>query len=197
MALALDEVVFRSGSPARFLYLIGRGAIRLEAPSSRWDRRVVALLGPGDVIGEECLGEGSYHYDAVAADASTVRRIDPHDPRAVETCLEPLVRTLLRQRHDAEVRRVDMQAPAMARLARCLQDLARRLGVEDDSGWVRLSATLTQRLLASYIGVSRVTATRMMGELREQGALRGGHTHYRVCAARLREIEERSVLQAL
>ena len=60
-----------------------------------------------------------------------------------------------------------------------------------------LFETLTHRHLASYIGVSRVTATRMMGELRERGAVKGGHAHYRVSAARLRDIEERSVLDAL
>lgn len=195
--LAVDGVVFKAGAQARCLYLIERGAIRLEAPSSRWDRRVVALLGPGDVVGEESLGEDRYRYDAVATGASTVRSIDPRDPTAMESCLGPLVRTLLRQRHDAEVRRADMQAPAMARLARCLLDLASRFGIEDDAGWVILRTTLTHRLLASYIGVSRVTATRMMGELRQQGALRGGRTHYRVRAARLHKIEERSVLEAL
>lgn len=197
MRLALDEMAFKAGSQARFLYLIESGAVRLEAPSSRWDRRVIALLGPGDVIGEECLGENRYRYDAVATDTTVLRRIDPRDQDTVDSCVGPLVRTLLRQRHDAEVRRADMQAPAMARLARCLLDLARRLGVEEEGGWITLRARLTHQLLASYIGVNRVTATKMLGELRRRRAISGGHSHFRVRVARLREIEERCVLEAL
>lgn len=195
--LALGEVLFRAGSPARALYLVVRGAVRLEGGGRGGHGRVVAFQGPGEVVGEESLIGEPRLGTAVAAWSSVVREIDPAGAIPARAG-ELIVASLARQQRQAVLRIGEEPLPALARLSRCLQGLAARFGAADGrDGWLRLHVHLPHEVLARYAGLNRVTVTKEMRQLVREGAVCGSHGRYRVAPARLAEIEELRVLRAL
>ena len=94
-----------------------------------------------------------------------------------------LVTQLNRSRELAD----DLGLPMGARICRILARLARRLGRDCDGpkgdsaadpGWRRLPFSLTHDDVALMAGCARVTATRVLGELKASGALIGHRGDY-------------------
>ena len=68
----------------------------------------------------------------------------------------------------------EAEMPVGARVTRALLRLAKRFGQpSDDTQGVKLPLALTHEDLADLTGSSRVTITRILGELRNEGVLSG------------------------
>lgn len=81
----------------------------------------------------------------------------------------------------------DAELPVGARVTRTFLRLTERFGQDADRGeGVKLPLALTHEDLASLTGSSRVTITRILGELRQEGALSGTRGVY---VANLRNLE--------
>src|SRR4051794_4028765 len=51
-----NQLVFTQGEPCEAIYFVQEGALKLTIASDRNRRRAtIAVLGPGDLIGETCL----------------------------------------------------------------------------------------------------------------------------------------------
>src|ERR1700691_2669476 len=50
------KAIFRQGDPCDSIFYIESGQVKLVVVSKRGKEAVVAILGPGDFLGEECLG---------------------------------------------------------------------------------------------------------------------------------------------
>lgn len=55
--LAKDQVIFRQGEDARTVFFVNRGSVRLSVANRQGRERILAVLGIGEVFGEEVLGE--------------------------------------------------------------------------------------------------------------------------------------------
>lgn len=72
---AAGRIVFRQGDPADAVFLIGHGSLHRAIMTERGDDRLVAILGPGDFCGEDCLIHKQYRMTTaiVVADAEVIR----------------------------------------------------------------------------------------------------------------------------
>jgi CRP-like cAMP-binding protein len=69
----------------------------------------------------------------------------------------------------------EAEMPVGARVTRAFLRLARQFGqpADEQGGMIKLPLALTHEDLADLTGSSRVTITRILGELRNEGALQG------------------------
>ncbi|MDX8408573.1 MAG: cyclic nucleotide-binding domain-containing protein [Mariprofundales bacterium] len=71
------EVIVRTGEEGKFLFLVGMGAVRLEAVDAAGERRVLRQLGEGDFFGEQAfMSRGEYRDDAISEGETAVMEID-------------------------------------------------------------------------------------------------------------------------
>ncbi len=60
------ESLFRGGDFAHHLYAVRQGMLKSVHVSSEGDQQIVAYHTPGDVLGLEAFGDGSYAHDVIA-----------------------------------------------------------------------------------------------------------------------------------
>jgi CRP-like cAMP-binding protein len=109
-------------------------------------------------------------YQAKALNAAYLRWYPQEDLKTASVAQFVLLQTLkqLRQRETllsiAGLKRVDERLQALLKL------LAQEMGQPVAEG-IRLSARLTHQMMANAIGTTRVTVTRLLGELQTQGQI--------------------------
>jgi CRP/FNR family transcriptional regulator/CRP/FNR family cyclic AMP-dependent transcriptional regulator len=172
----------RQGEPGDALYLLLDGEVKVlvEAPSG--EQAVVAILGPGDCVGEFSLIDGQPRSATVEAIGEVtvlvlLRAEFLAFMHAHPTMMERLLLTLVRR-----LRRTDELAADLARLdtrgrlAKTLLDLAREHGRALDPG-TEIELPITQGDLAAMVGATRERVNRVLGALEEDGAIhrRGRH----------------------
>lgn len=68
--LSKNSCIFHAGDPAVSLHLIDAGHVKLVAPTQGGKERILAVCGPGDLLGETFLS-GAPRYQASAVTATT------------------------------------------------------------------------------------------------------------------------------
>jgi CRP-like cAMP-binding protein len=192
------EVLYEVRREAGFLYLVDAGVLKAMLPTSMGRDRIVDLYGPGDVLGVAALCDGSHFETAIALHEANVIPIHPqlalNDRKLVRYLSENLACQLRRSREAVD----DAGLPVGARLSRLLLRLSKRFGrPADHQEGVKLPLALTHGDLASFSGTSRVTVTRILGELREEGAVVGSRGVYIVQPERLEAAIDHYVMQVL
>src|SRR5690554_1822477 len=152
------------------------------------DLRVVALAGPGDVVGALTPGPLAHQSGALALSGEVSTRVLPagHYYSATDTGLEeqdPEFATLLANAAGEQIQRLtwaleDSAHPVPARVARALLRLGQRFGHHTADGAVRLTLPVTHETLASLVGAARETTTYTIQQLRKKGLLVGTRGHY-------------------
>jgi len=170
------QVVFTEGSPTAGLYLVCHGMVKLYQ-SDRFGRdHIVEVAGPGAVLGEFC-NEGDAFGISVSAETLVesqlcflprerlIRFMEKHPLTAIR-----LVAALSAQLASArrKVRELALKG-AESRLASLLLRFARASG--DLSPGRRLQLGYKRSELAEMIGVSTETAIRLLGKLKDRGAI--------------------------
>jgi CRP/FNR family cyclic AMP-dependent transcriptional regulator len=170
--IARGGVVFPQGGPANSVFYIHEGSVKLTVLSSSGKEAVVAMLGPGDFLGEGCLaGQALRMGTATAVTATTCLRIPKRE----------MVRTLHEQPEFSDrfiahmlVRNIRIEEDLVdqlfnsseKRLARTLLLLA-RYGKEDTT--VRKLPKLSQETLAEMVGTTRSRVNFFMNKFRKLG----------------------------
>lgn len=176
-ALGKGEALYRAGDRGGTVYRVDEGLLKLviEAPGGK--ERIVALAGPGDVVGD--LGAGGAGFQETAAALSdqalvraTLRSSLP--PGSADDLLSAATTQLARLREVLE----DAELPVNARLARTLLRLGRRFGHRADDGSIWITLPLTHDNLAAMVGAARETTSTAFGEIRAAGLLKGTRGRY-------------------
>jgi len=171
---ARDAIIFAMFEPADGLYVIAQGRVKVCVSSSGGKELILATLGPGQVFGEMALLDDEPRSASVVARLPTtayrIRRAD--FDRLIE--IHPAIaRTLLREL-SMRLRRANAQMESLVmldvvgRLARYFIDLARQHGQVLGNGWVAVRRP-THQDIASSIGTSRETVTRLITDLEGRG----------------------------
>jgi CRP/FNR family transcriptional regulator, cyclic AMP receptor protein len=190
------EYLFHQGDPATHLHVVAKGQVKLVVPTATGHERVIAVVGPDDLIGEAfVLDSPVYRVDAVAiSDAATCpmnqeqfTRLALHAPSFVLRFSEILATSLIGCRellgHAFD--------PVKVRVAKVLLDQAERLGTTSDDGdRVALATGLRHEEIASLASATRVSASMAIGELREIGLVEGSRGQYHIDVAGLRAYTE-------
>lgn len=171
------QVLFHMGDEGGSFHIIVRGRVKVAIPSSSGEELILAILAPGDPIGELSLFDGKPRSATVQAVEETetlcLRREDlmalmRNRFGIVEKILEVLARRIRDvDRQLAENRFLDIAT----RLAKKLLDLGDAFGVQVEGG-TRIGVKVTQKDLASMIGATRESVNKQLKALRAQGFIR-------------------------
>jgi len=170
--LARGGRLFAQGGPATSVFYIQSGQVKLSVVSTGGKEAVVAILGPGDFVGEGCLaGQPRRMGSATAMGPTTVMRIGKdemtrtlHEQSALS---DRFIAHMLARNIRIEEDLVDqLFNSSEKRLARTLLLLAR---YGDDSAPQRVLPKISQETLAEMVGTTRSRINFFMNKFRKLG----------------------------
>jgi CRP/FNR family cyclic AMP-dependent transcriptional regulator len=181
-----NQVIFSQSEPADAMFYIQKGKVKLTVVSNSGKEAVVALLGPGDFLGEACLA-GRLLCLATAttmSDCSIVRLEKPamirvlHDePAFSELFLAYLLSRNIRIEEDLVDQLFNSSEKRLARVLLLLANFGKESKPEP------VIAKISQETLAEMIGTTRSRVSffmnkfRKMGFIEYSGGLNGLHVH--------------------
>jgi CRP/FNR family cyclic AMP-dependent transcriptional regulator len=195
--LSPGATLYEADRNASFLYIVDEGLLKALVPTTLANgERIAELYGPGDVIGIAALTGGEHGETVVAIQDTSLTPVDPdfamNDAKLRDYIMESLASQLNRSREALQ----EEELPVGARVTRAFIRLAERFGQENAEGeGVMLPLSLTHEDLAALVGSSRVTITRVLGELRNEGVLSGTRGTYIAIPAGLEAATEHYVAQ--
>lgn len=170
-----DETVFAEGDPGGSLFVIETGRVQVFKTSEGGQQVLLGHLGPGDIVGEMAMLDGSQRSASVVAEGPTTGSLVAFadfeafmvaHPRLLMGVTIELARKLKAANALAESRSPD---DGGARLARCLLDLAGRWGEPAEAGGVTLREVFSQGTLGRMAGLSRETVNRRLRAWERKG----------------------------
>jgi CRP/FNR family cyclic AMP-dependent transcriptional regulator len=171
----LKKAVFLQGDPSNAIFYIEKGKVKLTVVSKRGKEAVVAILGAGDFLGEECLaGQTQRISTATPLSECRIVRIEKSaaiaalraDPVFSELFLAYLLDRNIRTQEDL----IDqLFNSSEKRLARVLLLLA-NYGREHQPDLV--IAKISQETLAEMIGTTRSRVNYFMNKFRKLGFIK-------------------------
>ena len=173
---APGQLIYLQGTEAQEFYYILSGTVRCFISSAEGDERILTLHRGGELIGEAAFFDRQPRVSSamavtkcalVAVDRRRLEEVFALHPALAVSMLEYLARTvrLLSAHVDGTFLRADQ------RVARYLLSLSPGSGGE---------LRCTHEEIGSSVGVSRVTVSRVLGELERQGLLKTGYRTVRL-----------------
>lgn len=185
--------VLRAGSAGDDLVLLLAGRVKLIAFGSERREVVLAIRGPGELIGEmAALGGQRRTATAVAIEDAEVGFLSSEEFRGYlrdhPAAALILIRMLVHRLSESTREVVDLATQdSVGRVAKRLLDLADDHGTETAEG-TRIDLSLTQDELASWTGATRETVSRALRLMRRLGWISTGSRSITVLdAAAMRE----------
>lgn len=168
-----NETLLRQGDPTDHVLTIVSGWVRVYSTTPGGREVLVALRGPGDVVGDLAALHGWPRTGSVA----TVERVTAIQLRSTQFmhCLHArptiaigMLRQMSARLRQAELARMDFAALDVSRrVAMFLMRLAGQHGEPGPAG-ITLRVPLTQQDLANGVGASRRAVARSLAVLRER-----------------------------
>ena len=175
--LRRGEVLFNEGDSGDRLYILLTGKVKLGHTSVDGRENLLAVLGPGEIVGELTLFDPGPRSATATAVATTellalehnqlMGFIDSHPTLARDMLRALAVR--LRLTNTALADLVFSDVPG--RVAKALLDLAERFGAPTEDG-IHVPHDLTQEELAQLVGASRETINKSLAEFSSRGWIR-------------------------
>ena len=175
--LRRGEVLFNEGDSGDRLYILLTGKVKLGHTSVDGRENLLAVLGPGEIVGELTLFDPGPRSATATAVATTellalehnqlMGFIDSHPTLAKDMLRALAVR--LRLTNTALADLVSSDVPG--RVAKALLDLAERFGAPTEDG-IHVPHDLTQEELAQLVGASRETINKSLAEFSSRGWIR-------------------------
>ncbi|WP_406074725.1 Crp/Fnr family transcriptional regulator [Micromonospora sp. NBC_01638] len=171
------STLFHQGEPSRHVILILDGWVKVTSSSRTGDEALLALRGPGDILGELAAVDGrgrsaTVHVllavNALVIDGERfVGSLTQHPAIALA-----LLRYISRNLRESDRHRLEyVSTSSSARIAARVLELAARHGTDTPDGVV-IDLPLSQRELATAAATSREMAARTLRALRERDVLR-------------------------
>lgn len=177
VSLRRGETLFSEGDPGDRLYLVVDGKVKLGHRASDGRENLLAVLGPGELLGELTLFDpGPRTATAIAVGPTRLAELR-HDefvalidsrPELAKHMLRALA-IRLRRTNEALADLVFSDVPG--RVAKALLDLADRFGEQTGDG-VHVPHDLTQEELAQLVGASRETVNKSLADFIARGWIR-------------------------
>ena len=175
--LRRGETLFDEGDLGDRLYIVTEGKVKLGHTSNDGRESLLAVLGPGEILGELTLFDpGPRSTTATAVSPATLLHLQHTDlmeiVEANPTLAKHMLRALaqrLRRTNESLSDLVFSDVPG--RVAKALLDLADRFGTATDKG-IHVPHDLTQEELAQLVGASRETVNKSLADFVSRGWIR-------------------------
>ncbi|MGI8934866.1 global nitrogen regulator NtcA [Leptolyngbya sp. BC1307] len=173
-----NKTIFFPGDPAERVYFLTKGAVKLSRVYEAGEEITVALLRENSVFGVLSLITGDRSdrfYHAVAF--TPVELLSLQGDQVAQALEEhPELSALMLRGLSSRILQTEMMIETLAhrdmgsRLVSFLLILCRDFGVPGSAG-ITVDLKLSHQAIAEAIGSTRVTVTRLLGDLREKGMI--------------------------
>jgi len=159
--------------PSEVLLLLG-GWVKVSATTPAGRTVLLALRGPGDLVGELSALDEEPRSASIVAIEPVQALVMTHDRfrallRERPDTAVALMRVLSARLRDADAKRIQMATHTIVgRVAFCLLELCERFG-RHDHGAVEITLPLSQEELASWAGASLESVARALQQMRSLG----------------------------
>ena len=171
--------LFLEGESSSTVVIVLSGRVKCFSLTEHGEEVLLAIRGPGALLGEFSAVDGGPRSASVAALEPVVALVVPtagfidflrtHGDAGIA-----LLQLVTGKMRDADRKRVEGAAYDIpARVARRLVELADRFGEPDGAG-VRIGVALTQDELAGWVGASREAVAKALRVLRDRGFVTTG-----------------------
>jgi CRP-like cAMP-binding protein len=167
-------VIFLKGDPGKSMLAVVRGRVKICAHSSEGKELILNIIERGGLFGEIALFDGEPRTaDAIALEETDLLSLErskfqPFFKENPDLALRLLGVVCKRFRETSEHLEDCLFREAPSRLARCLLRLSGAFGKNVDGG-ILLDIKLSQQQLGNYVGVSRETVNKQLGEWQRDG----------------------------
>jgi CRP-like cAMP-binding protein len=188
------EVLFHAGDGGDGCYFLREGVVKAAVVAKDGQERLLAVLGPGSLIGELSLFDDLPRSATISAlkpcrllhmSKGSFFRLADTNPQVYREALKILTRRL-RQTNDSMV--AQGTVTVAGRVARAFASLAQGLGEGRANGMILLPNKITQNDIAGMAGVARENASRAINDLLRDGILAREGSFYLI--ARPQELED-------
>jgi CRP/FNR family transcriptional regulator, cyclic AMP receptor protein len=168
--LAADEVLFLAGDPGDGCYRLEEGLLKVSMLSPTGAERILAILGPGSIVGDMAMIDGRPRSASVSAlrdcklsfvSRAVFESVAAKNPEIYKHLLSMLATRL---RDTDQVVAAGTFLPVKGRVARALLDLAKAFGKEVDGGRIVIRQKLSQSDVAAMAGIARENVSRILNE---------------------------------
>ena len=177
--------LFHEEDHSDWIGLVLKGRVKISCYGADGRERLVAVVGPGELLGELAAIDGEPR-------SATATALEPIDVAVLTSdefvaLLERnpgatlgILRSVIGRLRDSDKRRVEFGAlDTVGRVGRLIIELAERYGEEAD-GAVRIRLPITQEELAGWAGASREAVVKALHQLRARGWIETGRREIRV-----------------
>lgn len=177
VTLAAREVLFHAGDTGDGCYYLRRGAVTASVVARDGQERLLAVIGPGSLIGEMALADDAQRSATVTAlkpcrllhiGKAAFFRLADANPTIYREALKILASRLRATNEDVVAQGA---VPVLGRVARALLSLARALGETQADGGILLPHRISQSDIAGLAGAARENASRAINSLLRSGVL--------------------------
>jgi CRP-like cAMP-binding protein len=175
--LPAKHVLFRQGEAADAVFYIVSGRVHRMIATEKGNERLVAILGPEDFCGEECLTVRRLHTtSALVTEAAEIIRIDRmtmsrllHEAPAVA---EIFTAFLLSRHLKTEAALIDQLVGSVEQRLRHL--LATLANMEVNGSRTGVITNTKQEMLAALVGTTRPRVNHFLNKFRKLGLIEFG-----------------------
>jgi CRP-like cAMP-binding protein len=184
--LRVREVLFHAGDGGDGCYFMRSGVVKASVIAKDGQERLLAVLGPGSLIGELALIDDEPRSATISAlkpcrllhlTKSSFFRLADANPQVYREALKLLARRL-RGANDSVV--AQGTVTVSGRVARAFASLAEGLGDPQPDGRILLANKITQNDIAGMAGVARENASRAINDLLRDGVLSRAGSFYMI-----------------
>jgi CRP/FNR family transcriptional regulator, cyclic AMP receptor protein len=168
--LSANEVLFLAGDPGEGCFRLNEGLLKVSMVSPTGAERILAILGPGSIVGDMAMIDGRPRSASVSAlrdcklsfvSRSAFEAVAEKNPEIYKHLLSLLAARL---RDTDQVVAAGTFLPVKGRVARALLDLAKAFGNEVGAGRVVIRQKLSQSDVAAMAGIARENVSRILNE---------------------------------
>lgn len=177
MKIPAGTILFENGDPGNGCYAVLEGSLKVSILSVEGDEQLLAVLGPGDLVGELALLDGRPRSATVSAlkearlafiDKAAFERFADENPAVYRHMLAIVSKRL---RHSNDVLAARSFLPLPGRVAQTLLQLSETFGKTLDDGRVLIHYKLSQADIANMSGAARENVSRVLNDWRRCGTI--------------------------
>ena len=168
--LKAGESLFVAGEPGDACYRLEQGLLKVVVTSAGGEERILAMLGPGAIVGELAMLDGGQRSASVFAvrdcELSVISRaaFEERTIRHPEIYRHLINVLTTRLRETDEAMAAASFLTVQARLARALLELGKHVGQDDGAGHLVIRHKISQGDLAAMAGVARENVSRVISD---------------------------------
>ena len=168
--LAADEVLFLAGDPGDGCYRVEQGLLKVSMIAPSGAERILAIVGPGAIVGELSTIDGQPRSASVAAVRDSEQTFVSRAAFQAFADEHPevyrhLVTLLAARLRDTDgVVAAGSFLPLKGRVARALLDLSEAFGQDVGQGRILIRQKVSQSDVAAMAGIARENVSRILND---------------------------------